>query len=152
MSEKDKTKEVELTLEQRFEALFAKLKAKQAEVANAERPQWITNGQFRYSETNGMNIDLMTEKNEHKLVTIIGFLRERAHYFEVGNKEAGTDLKFTWLSFTPDEWISDVLTRLSALQITKKRSELAELEKRVNAAIPPEIRREMEIKALEAAL
>lgn len=145
------TTKVELTFDQRVEALFAKLQAKKAEVASAERPQWITNGQFRYSEV-GSVIDIITERNEHKLISILGFIRERAASFKVGAEEVNSELTFTWLGFTADEWASDIKTRLSILQITKKRTELAELEKRVNAVMTPELRREMEMKALEAVL
>ena len=144
--------QVLLTQDQRVEALFAKLQAKKAEVANAERPQWITDGKFRYSESMGNSVDIMTVRDERKLVEILTFLKERSVRYVESAQELGVNVTFTWLSFTVEEWTSDLRTRISILQITKKRTELAELEQRVNAVMTPELRREMEMKALEALL
>lgn len=142
----------EITMDQRVQLLFDKLTAKKAEVANAERPQYITSGQFRYSESVGNVVDIMTVRDERKLVEILTFLKERADKYPAAAEELGVKATFTWLQFTLEEWTKDLKTRVSVLQIAKRRAELQELEARVNAVMTPELRREMEMKKLEETL
>jgi len=141
----------ELTHDQRVQVLFDKLKAKQAEVANAERPQYLTAGLFRFS-TRDEQIDIKTLRDERKLVEILAFLKDREENFAEAAEELKVSASFTWLGFTTEEWSKDLQTRVSGLQITKRRAELKELEERVNAVMTPELRREMEMKALESLL
>lgn len=144
--------EKQLTADQRVQALFDALQAKKAEVANAERPQYITGGSFRYSESNGASIDIISERNEKKLVEILTFLLERSEKYAVAAEQLNVTVDFTWLGFTVKEWFTDLKTRVSTLQIAKRRAELKELEEKINKVISPEMRREMELKALEASL
>ena len=141
-----------LTHDEKVQLLFAKLQAKKAEVANAERPQYLTGGQFRYSESMGNSIDILTVRDERKLVEILTFLKERSEKYTEAAKELGVDVNFTWLGFTVNEWTTDLLTRVSILQLAKRKAELKELEERVNAIVSPELRRKMEIEALETLL
>lgn len=144
--------ETNLTHDQRVQVLFDKLRAKQAEVANAERPQYITEGMFRYSEGVSNTVDIKTVRDERKLVEILTFLKERSSKHAEACEELGVVAKFTWLGFLVEEWSKDLKTRVSVLQIAKRKAELKELEERVNAVMTPELRREMEMKALEALI
>ena len=145
------TEKTTLTHDERVALLFAKLQAKQAEVANAERPQYITAGFFRFS-TRDEQIDIKTARDERKLVEILAFLKEREESFAKAATDLGVEASFTWLGFTTEDWFKDLKTRVSGLQIAKRRAELKDLEERVNAVMTPELRREMEMKALEATL
>lgn len=142
----------ELTRDERVQLLFEALQTKKAEVANAERPQYITGGMFRYSESNGSSIDIISERNEKKLVEILTFLLERSEKYPIAAEKLKVDVVFTWLGFTVEEWFADLQTRISTLQIAKKRTELKELEEKVNKVVSPELRLEMEMKALEDTL
>lgn len=144
--------EKQLTRDERVQLLFEALQTKKAEVANAERPQYITGGAFRYSESTGASIDIITERNEKKLVEILTFLLERSEKYVIAAKQLKVNVAFTWLGFTVEEWFTDLETRISSLQIAKKRTELKELEEKVNKVVSPELKLEMEMKALEATL
>ena len=146
------TKETTLTRDQRVIAFFEKLTAKKAEVSNAERPVYVTGGQFRYSESVGTSIDIMTARDERKLVEILVFLKDRSERYPAACEELGVAAEFKWLGFTYDEWKQDLKTRVSVLQIAKRKAELKELEARVNAVMTPELRAELELKALEAEI
>lgn len=146
------TKTTSMSADERVKALFASLQAKKAEIANAERPQYITGGLFRYSESVGNPIDIMTVRDERKLVEILAFLKDREKSYTEAAAELKVKAGFTWLGFTTDEWAKDLRTRVSILQIANRRKELAELEARVNAVMTPELRRQMEMEALEALL
>lgn len=146
------TKETTLTRDERVLALFEKLQSKKAEVANAERPVYVTGGQFRYSESVGTSVDIMTVRDERKLVEILVFLKDRSERYPTACEELGVAAEFKWLGFTYDEWKQDLKTRVSVLQIAKRKAELKELEARVNAVMTPELRAELELKALEAEI
>lgn len=140
------------TADERVLALFKKLQAKKAEIAQAERPSFITGGQFRYSESMSNVIDITTVRDERKLVEIYAFLTEREKSHSVAAEALGVSTNFTWLTFTKEEWFSDLKTRVNILQIAKRKAEYAELEKKVNAIMSPELRAQMELDALEEIL
>lgn len=51
-----------------------------------------------------------------------------------------------------DDWIADLKKRVAVIGITEKRKSLAELEKRLDAIVSPEVRRQMELEALTKEL
>ena len=140
------------TADERVLALFALLQAKKAEIANAEKPVYVTGGQFRYSESIGQTIDLISERQIQKLISISDFIIGKAEHRVKSNQRHGTDLPFTWLGYTEDEWQKDVATRISILQLVKRKTELAELEARVDKVMSPALREKLELIELEKAL
>ena len=132
--------------------LLDKLLIQKAEVSKAERPVYITGGQFRYSESIGNTIDIMTVRDSRKLVEILAFLKDREKSFNEAKEELGVNVDFTWLGVSVEDWTRDLKTRLSVLNITAKRKELADLEERLNRVVPAELRTQMEVEAVQAAL
>lgn len=51
-----------------------------------------------------------------------------------------------------DDWFADLKKRVAVIGITEKRKSLAELEKRLDAIVSPEVRRQMELEALTKEL
>lgn len=146
------TTKTPLTQEEKVQRLFNALEAKKAEVMNAEKPQYITGGQFRYSESVGNTTDISVVRDIRKLVEILAFLKERAVSYAEAAAQLKVDASFTWLGFNLEEWTKDLQTRVSVLQIAKVRAELIELEARINKVVTPAMREQMETAALEAAL
>lgn len=135
-----------------IKVLFEKLAAKKAEVSKAEKPVYITGGQFRYSENIGNTIDIMTVRDSRKLVEILAFLKDRESSFNEAAKELNVDNSFTWLGVTVADWTEDLKTRLSVLNLIQTRKELVDLEERLNKIVPAELRAQMELEAIQAAL
>ena len=132
--------------------LLDKLLIQKAEVSKAERPVYITGGQFRYSESIGNTIDIMTVRDSRKLVEILAFLKDREKSFNEAKEELGVNVDFTWLGVSVEDWTRDLKTSLSVLNITATRKKLADLEERLNKLVSPEMRTQMEIDAIEAEL
>jgi len=150
--EENKTTPV-LSTDDRVKALFANLQAKKAEVASAERPTYITGGLFRYSINNPSNgVDLTTERNILKLKEIWMFLDERSAHNEPANEFFGISEPFKWQGFTVEEWERDLKTRANFIQLKQRKEELQALEDRINKVVSPELRRQMEMDAIEAEL
>jgi len=141
-----------VTADERVIALFNIVKTKRAEISRTERPVYITGGQFRYSESMGQAVDLMTVKDIRKLKEIYMFLTERSSHNEAANQFFGIDGNFTWLGFTIEEWFADLKTRGNILKVGKLKAELDVLETRLDKVLTPELRRQMDLEALEAEL
>lgn len=133
--------------------LFNKVQEKKLLIEKAEKPNWQTSGNFRYSQDsahNSINIQILTDVR--KLVEIYAFILSRSNDHNQANEDLGTEVKFTWLSFSADEWKSDITTRINQLSIQNKRKELAEYEARLNTLISPEMKRQFELEAIKKAL
>jgi hypothetical protein len=133
--------------------IFNEFQAKKAEVANAERPVYITNGQFRYSQSNASVYDITTTRDVHTLRDMAIFLLEKSEKSAKADEILGVaPSPFTWLSFKPEEWFADLKTRASILEIAKRRAELVELEKTVNSILTPEMIEDMKMASLQEKL
>lgn len=141
-----------VTADDRVLALFDLVNTRRAEISRTERPVYITGGQFRYSESMGQAVDIITVKDIRKLKEIYMFLTERSSHNEVANKFFGIESDFTWLGFTIEEWFADLKTRGNILKVGKLKAELDVLETRLDKVLTPELRRKMELDALEAEL
>jgi hypothetical protein len=137
---------IQLTKDQIIEQMMAKLEAKRAEVDLATKPSYLTGGSFRYSEGSISGAtDITTARDERKLVEIAAFLAERSNAYATAAEELGCEVKFTWLGFTKEEWMTDLKTRVSVLQIAKRKAELQTLEALVNKQVSPDLRAKWEM-------
>jgi hypothetical protein len=136
-------------------ALIEEVKRRRAEIAKADRPQWLTNSAFSFVE--GMSsqvINLKVVSNIRDLIMIAAFLKERETHYAGAAKELGVESPpaFTWNGFSVSDWIEDLKTRIAKIQIATKQQKLAALESRLEAVISPELRRDMELAEIAAAL
>ena len=144
---------VQLTKDQIIEQMMVKLSAKKAEVELAIKPSYLTGGSFRYSEGSISGaVDITTVRDERKLVEIAAFLSERSNAYQDAAIELGCEVKFSWLGFTKVEWMTDLKTRVSVLQIAKRKAELLELETLVNKQVSPALREAWEMATIAKAM
>jgi hypothetical protein len=143
----------EMTTDEKVKALFASVQEKKIAIEKAERPVWMTGGQFSYSANSAHDrINIQTITDVRKIVEVLAFLIDRKEKSENAAKELGVDYNFTWLGFTVPEWKNDLQTRVNQISIQEKRKELAEIEARLNAIISPELKAQMELEAISALL
>jgi len=140
---------VALTKEQMINQLWEQYETKKVEVAKANKPSYVTSGEFRYSEGSLANaINITTVRDERKLVEIGSFLEGRAAPYKAVAEKLGCKVEFTWLGFTEEEWFTDLQTRVNSLQVAKRRAELQEFEARLNKVMPQEMRDRKELESL----
>jgi len=137
--------------------LIKEVNRRKSEIAQIEKPNWITNCSFSYSETGLTDvINIHVEANIKKLIAIVAFLisKKNAYREAVEALELTIDdySPFVWGGFKPNEWISDIKTRINKLQIASKKASLEKLETRLNAIISPELRAKMELEAIASEL
>jgi hypothetical protein len=133
--------------------LFNTVKAKQKEIAVLQKPQWNTSCTIGYNPdvvTDRVNIQTVTDVN--KLIDLYAFLTTKKDSFDVAAKELGLTNKFRWMGYSFGEWICDINTRVKQIGVAAKKSELAVLEKRLDALITVDQRRVMELEAISKEL
>jgi len=141
-----------LTVDERIELMFNKVAAQKSELAIAETPRFITGGKFRYSEGYSGELDITTIKDKRKLVEIAAFLKERSKNYIDAAEELGADVTFTWFGFTVEDWMKDLKTRMSTLNITDLRKKLSENEAALLKIVSPDKLREMEADRIAESL
>lgn len=136
-----------------------KVKTLKEEIAQAERPNWNTNCSFQPlggkagNLVDGWSINIHVCASVQHLVQMVAFLRRQEADYNEAAKELGVDSKpFEWDGYPVNEWIEDIKTRVNKLQIEKKKQQLKTLEDRLDKIVSPELRRELELEAIEKEL
>jgi hypothetical protein len=146
MATKNKTKD-ELAKE-----LFDSVQKKKIAIEKAERPVWITGGNFGYSASSAHDrTDLRLVTDVRKIVDMLAFLIDRQEKSEKAAKRLGVEYEFKWLGFTIDEWENDFVTRVNQIQIQQKRKDLSDAEARLKT-ISPELRDKLELASIQDML
>jgi len=139
--------------DEQVQALFKIVQEKKAEIAKTEKPSWETNCSFRYNPNSASeDHQIQTVKKVSDLVRIAAFIIEKKQSHDKANEMLETNVKFDWLGFSLEAWISDIKTRVNKIDISKKRDELEKLETRLNSLISPELRNQMELEEITALL
>ena len=91
-------------------ALIDEVKKRKKEIAKAEKPNWVTNCSFAYTEGSSQITNLQVESDVTKLLKIGAFLRTRAEAYDATAKDPNLEdvPKFKWDGFTVDEWFADL--------------------------------------------
>jgi hypothetical protein len=141
------------TTDEKVKTLFESVQEKKLAIEKAERPCWLTAGNFGYSANSAHDrINIQTLTDVRKIVEMFAFIIDRKEKSESAAKELGVNYTFTWLGFSVDEWKNDFQTRVNQISIQEKRRELAEIESRLNAIISPELKAQMELEAISKLL
>lgn len=134
--------------------LIDEVNKRKAEIAKIEKPSWATNCSFPLDEENSNSKKALHVVSDVR--TLVGYASrllagERA--YKDAAKALGVDAPaYTWGGFSVADWIADIKLRIDQIQIATKKEKLEALENRLNAIITPELRREMELKAIAAEL
>ena len=134
--------------------LIKEVNKQKAEIAKAEKPQYITNCNFSYTENGANIINIHVESNVGNLIRIVAYLLglEKHCKEAVALLAVESPPDFTWQGFSVRDWVSDIKMRLVKVQIATKRRKLEILETRLNSIISPELRAQMELEAIESEL
>lgn len=145
-------KNMENKRDEQIQELFKVVQTKKTEIAKAEKPSWLTNCVFRYDKESSTSINLQVTSNIDELVSIVGFLVEKKRGIEAADDILGKTTIFKWLSFTFDEWVTDIKTRINKIEISKKKKELEQYESALDRLISPQLKEQMEIDDIASKL
>lgn len=126
----------------------------EAEISKVERPNYITNCSFSYTEKMNDSINIHVESSVQKLICIVAFLRDKEKaYDEAANVLAVANVpEFTWGGYAVSDWTEDIKTRIGKIQIASKKKKLEVLKARLKAIVSPELNAQMELEAIENEL
>lgn len=138
------------TKDQIVKNLLRVVKEKKDAIAKAEKPTWETNCTF--SPTGGVSdrINLNVETDLNVLVGILALLMNKKENFDNAKVVLGVKAEFKHQNFTFEAWMNDIKTRVNKIEISKKRSEVDEIESRLNKLISKEERELIELEALSS--
>lgn len=94
-------------------------------------------------------INIQTVNDINTLTEIAGWLYLRELTIKAGRKKLKLpykDYKLSWLGYTVDEWQTDISTRINKINLADKKKELAILEAKLKAILPPEFKRELALE------
>lgn len=140
------------TTDVKVQALIDLVKKKKEEIKKAEKPNWITNCSFRYTEDKADGFNIQTITDTDKLIQALAFIKTRAGAYEDAAFDLGLKSTFTWLGYSLEDWTTDFKTRVDKVNISKKKKELELLEERLDKLISPELKAQMELDEITKML
>ena len=139
-----------MTVDFKIRELYYKIQAKKQEIeAIQSKPNWVTNCVFRYDNVYNLAttvINIQTVNDINTLTEIAGWLYLRELTIKAGRKKLGLpykEYKLSWLGYTVNEWQADISIRINKINLADKKKELAVLEAKLKAILPPEFEREL---------
>jgi hypothetical protein len=141
------------TIDSKITLLFEDLRKKKAEVEADEKEikkSWITNCSIQ-TEFSQMPVNITTT-TEDRIKRTVHFLLQHRDYTHKAEELLGLPKSTKYEGYTYDEWISDCKKRLVKINLAAKKDQLDKLEKRLDAIVSPEQRRQMELDAITKEL
>lgn len=139
-----------MDLDLKIRELFDKVQQDKEEIKNIEKPSWETNSSFSYSPGSNDRINIQAVSKIDDIIRILSFLLEKESFHTKAVSELGVENnEFLWMGFTLAQWTKDLKTRINKIQINDKKQKLSILEERLNRAISPEMRRQLEVEAIQ---
>jgi prophage maintenance system killer protein len=132
--------------------LLGIVKAQKAEISNAEKPNWETNCTFGYNKetSNRSNIRTITDVNE--LTNMLAFLLGKEKDFTEANNRLGGGATFDWLGYSVKKWESDLKTRVSQIQLAKRKQTLEQTEARLDKKVSQTVKDEQDLAIIAKLL
>jgi len=140
------------TKDEIVQALLKVVADKREEISKAEKPTWLTNKSFRYSEESSKSLNLNTVGTVDKLVGALSHLLAQEKSYSDAAKLLGYEGKFTWFGYSVDEWKADFITRKNQISISDMKLDLANKESRLDKLVSKEVREAMELEQLQKEL
>ncbi len=134
----------------------------QQKKADLDQTKKLINSGWKTNCSISLHPDKTSPKNiavlkKQEIIEVLAFILQTENYIVLAEQELGISAKITKThpkiqGYTVSDWKADCKKRIASLDLKEKEAELDTLETRVNAIVSPEIRRQMEITALEKEL
>lgn len=135
--------------DQMVQALWNKVQHLKKAVQKAEKPNWQTNGQFRFNPDSMHGVfDIKTCNDNSKLLDAMAFVLNREGSHKEAAELLGIKGEFKFLGFTRDEWENDLVTRAGQNDLARKKALLTKGEAKLRELLPEEERKKLEAAAI----
>lgn len=143
------------TIDDKVRGLFDILQKQKEKVEQAEqetKQSWKTKCSISIPTLSPTPINIQTA-NQSLVLSIGASLLTYQQATAEAAKRLGLDEDVSeYNGASIDDWFADLKKRVAVIGITEKRKSLVELEKRLDAIVSPEQRRQMELEALTKEL
>lgn len=130
-----------------IQELLAKVEIQKKALGTKPRGTWITNGVFKFSSSDFININIVTDFS--RLGAALGFLLVQEEAFDKGCKSLGIDGTFKWDGYTRKEWEEDFRMRVSIIRYDANKKKLEAAQAKLNSLISEDARTAMELEDLK---
>lgn len=138
--------------QEKVQALFDVVQKQKKEISKAEKPNWLTNCSFSYDKGTSNRINIRTVTDVNEIASILAFIIGREKDVVEASKILGIEAEFEWLGFTKEDWVNDLKTRVTQIQLTKRKKELEQYEARLNGLVSQEVRDAMDLAEIMKGL
>lgn len=139
----------EQTADQMVKILWSRVQNLKKAVLKAEKPNWMTSGQFRFNPDSAHGtFDIKTCTDQNKLLDAMAFLINREGSHNEAAEILGIKGEFKYLGFSRDEWENDLVTRSGQNDLSRKKTLLAKGEAKLRELLPEDERKKLEVAAV----
>ena len=141
------------TVDQQVMALWNKVQAAKKAVAKAEKPNWLTNGQFRFN-TDSMHgsFDIKTCTDQQRLLDAMSYLINREGSHTEASEILGIKGDYKHLGFSRDEWENDLVTRAGQIDLSRKKALIAKGEAKLEQLLPEDERKRLAAESIASEM
>ncbi len=133
-----------------IQELLAKVQSQKITLGPKPRGTWITNGIFKFSTSDFININVVTDFS--RLASALGFLLLQEEAFKKGCSSLEVTGNFKWDGYTRAEWEEDFRMRVSIIRYDANKKKLEAAQAKLNSLISEDARTAMELDALKDLL
>lgn len=133
--------------------LFHKVNDKKKKLGTPKKHSWKTSCTIGKDPANvSCRINIQTLGDYKTLVDIYSFLMMQKEYWDRASKVLGIGGDFIYMAYSFEDWEADIKARIEQISVLREKKELAVLEKRLDALITTDQRRELELAEIEALM
>lgn len=133
-----------------IQELLAKVEAQKKVLGTKPRGTYATNGVFKFSTSDFININVVTDFS--RLASALGFLLIQEEAFKKGCEALDVTGTFKWDGYTRNDWEDDFRMRVSIIRYDVNKKKLEAAQAKLNSLISEDARTAMELDALKDLL
>lgn len=145
-------------MDTKVQSLLELVAKKKESIKKLEKPSYITNLTFSFTEGTQDRINLNVNLDVSQYVKILSFLRRKYDDFiseikllKIDEKEQ-VKIKFLWQGYSFSDWESDLIIKINMSFISQEKAKLKKLEETLDSLISPELKRQLALDEIERQL
>lgn len=137
--------------DEKIKQLLEKVEEQQAGLGKKPRGTWLTNGIFKYSNSNFFNLN--TVQDFKVLIDALAFLLEKNLLQSSAAEKLGLETAaFEWNGYPIEDWEADFKKRIEIVNWQARKVQLDQTKKKLKSLISAETKTSMELEDIAKLL